>query len=367
MTNQLSGEIDLSPSDQQLNFTSIYGPTFITFKDIDDFSHQESRISAVHSSRLTAGLLTMLILWVISKNRKTPIFILNQMSLFLLSLHSILYLHYVVSPGSSSTLVFTGFNVSLGDAIGTLVATNIVQVMLIMCIEASLAFQVFTMFKSYGTGKRRTAFLAMAVTLGTVVVAFYLLLCVSSIISAFQRSVTATWIVNVPLIMFSASVIIVSLLLSIKLFLAVKTRRFLGLKQFDTFHILLIMSTQSLIAPAVLVILSYSLKPYNFDQLSAVAVMLVTLSLPLSSMWAASANSNKTPSSSATTIFSATSRTSEDTYRADHTPKEKLWFSERYADTPTSKGSKWWRASQENESDDGSQCDIIARTTHELN
>ncbi len=63
-------------------------------------------------------------------------------------------------------------------------------------------------------------------------------------------------IYNAAIICLASSINFMTLLLIYKLAHAIKSRRFLGLKQFDSFHILLIMSSQSLIIPSILYILA---------------------------------------------------------------------------------------------------------------
>lgn len=97
--------------------------------------------------RCGAAALTLIVMWMTSRSRKTPIFIINQVSLFLIILHSALYFKYLLSNYSSVTYALTGFPqfISRGD-VHVYGATNIIQVLLVASIETSLVFQIKVIF-----------------------------------------------------------------------------------------------------------------------------------------------------------------------------------------------------------------------------
>ncbi|SCU77937.1 LAME_0A02740g1_1 [Lachancea meyersii CBS 8951] len=291
-----------NPQDVLVTFQSLSGEQIsLDCQQMQTVVNRRITQGVLFGTRIGAAVITIVILLMVSKNRKTPIFISNQISLLLVVLQSALYLGYLFSPFAS-----IGFTVALmPDAIPTsnlhlFAATNIFQVLLAAAIEASLILQVRIIFKSdtLKTAGRVLVAIASALALATVII--FLVSAIKSI-SAIYGSIDGlpdTVFFNIGVILQSTSINFMTVLLAVKLVLAVRSRRFLGLKQFDSFHILAIMSFQTLIFPSILFILAYALpESQGTSSLNSIAVLLVTLSLPLSSMWATSANNGYRPSS----------------------------------------------------------------------
>ncbi|CAB4252469.1 similar to Saccharomyces cerevisiae YFL026W STE2 Receptor for alpha-factor pheromone [Maudiozyma barnettii] len=282
------------PGESLLTFTSIYGDgTDITFNQMQDLVNKKMRQAIMFGVRCGAATLTIIIMWMISKRKHTPIFIINQVSLFLIVIHSGLYFKYLLSSISSLAYSLTGFHqvVSRYD-IYVYGAASIFQVLLVASIELSLVFQVKIMFA--GITQKKVGYLALLISgcLGITTVAVYFTTAIKSMISVYQGVNTdyAKYF-NIATILLSSSINFMTFILVVKLLFALRSRRFLGLKQFDSLHILLIMTCQSLLIPSVLFILAYSLDANSgTDVLTTVATLLVVLSLPLSSLWATSNN-----------------------------------------------------------------------------
>ncbi|ODV95992.1 hypothetical protein PACTADRAFT_2293 [Pachysolen tannophilus NRRL Y-2460] len=280
------------PETQELSFISAYGETEITFKDIESFVSSNISLAVIYGCRVGCAGLMFLILRLLTKNRKTPVFILNELSLFFLIMHSSLYIHFLLGGFNSATYYFTSFGNLTGDDYRTSICADILQVLLIACIESSLTFQVRVVFKSPEVRKIGLLLTLTSAALGLTTLGFYFAACVRSIISLYSDVSVGVVLSNYPMYIFSASVVYSCLILVIKLGLAIRSRRYLGLKQFGTLHILFIMSSQTMIIPAVVVMVSHSTKNLAHSRLTAVSILLVTLQLPLSSMWASSANNS---------------------------------------------------------------------------
>ncbi|KAH3675004.1 hypothetical protein WICMUC_002836 [Wickerhamomyces mucosus] len=298
MSNTIS--LDFNPSYQVLNFTSIYGNDSITFDDLDNYFHIQLKNCIIHSVIIGACGLTMISLFIISKNKKTPVFIMNQISLILIIIHSIFYICYLFGGFAKISTTFTGFYkllISQNDQIIYSI-TNFIQFLLILSIEISLVFQIRTLFKSSNNLNLKYLITSLSILIALSTSILYLYDTIQSIISIVKLNDFESRLLDVQKILFSSSVNFMSLLLILKLLFAIKTRRYLGLKQFDGFHILLIMSSQALIIPSILMILSYSIQSLSKFDFFALSVFFVTISLPLSSMWASSSNDTKIPNSS---------------------------------------------------------------------
>lgn len=289
-----------NPAESLLHFTSIYGnDTVVTFGALQSAVNKSITEAIVFGTRCGASILTLIIMWMISRNRKTPVFIINQVSLTLIIIHSGLYFKYLLSGYGSITYGLSEFPqlISSND-IHSYAAANIIQVLLVASIESSLIFQIKVIFTGDTLKKVGVALTALATALGLSTVAMYFVTAITSIISIYSGTgKTSPTYYNVSIILLASSINFMTLILVVKLILAIRSRRFLGLKQFDSFHILLIISCQTLLAPSILFILAYSLNEDDgTDVLIAIAVLLAVLSLPLSSMWATAANNTSKPS-----------------------------------------------------------------------
>ena len=131
----------------------------------------------------------------------------------------------------------------------------------------------------------------------------------SSSLSSSSSSDSVGYVINsiwmdLPTILFSISINIMTILLIGKLIFAIRTRRYLGLKQFDSFHILLIGFSQTLIIPSIILVVHYFYLSQNKDSLlQQISLLLIILMLPLSSLWAQTANNTHNINSSPSLSF----------------------------------------------------------------
>lgn len=289
-----------NPNDGLLSFTSIYGnDTVVTFDYIQNLVNRKIAEGIVFGTRCGAATLTLVIMWMISKSWKTPVFIMNQISLSLIIIHSGLYFRSILSGYASIAYVLTGFPQLISPSdLHSYAACNIIQVLLVASIETSLIFQVRVIFADDKSRRFGLIFTTMAAALGLATIGMYFYSAIRPIITLYDESAEnyPTYF-NVALILLASSINFTTFLLVIKLIFAVRSRRFLGLKQFDSFHILLIICFQTLLVPSLLFILAYSLpENKNTDFLIPIATLMVVLSLPLSSMWATAASNVFKPS-----------------------------------------------------------------------
>lgn len=307
------------PSLSFITYTSAYGSdTQLSFEQLESLAQTRLTQGILFGTRIGAAGLAIIVLWMITKNRKTPIFVINQVSLSFLFLHSVLYIGYLFRHYASiiyNLTMFTDFvprsDVYLYGAI------NIFQVLLVISIEVSLTYQIRVIFKSDNYKRIGRVLMVISIVLAVVTAVMYLVTAIKSMITIYSdiSGNPDTVLFNVSTILLSCSVNFMTLILTSKLLLAIRSRRFLGLKQFDSFHILMIMSCQTLILPSIFFILAYALnKNQGTDTLASVATLLVTLSLPLSSMWATAANNSSYPTSVNTQYSSSMYDTESDRF-----------------------------------------------------
>lgn len=292
----------------------------VSFHELDTSTKETVRFAIIHSIAIGVGSMLMLFSWIIVINKRTPIFVLNQCSLLLLVVRSGLYLGYLLGPISLFSYLYAGDPDGVWNAYYLTVGTNIVYSLLIASVEASMVFQVYVIFKS--TNKKHWGGLLTALCglLGVVVVVFNIISSINATkimrehLNNVEFSSYGSWVTNLPIIFFSATVNLLSTILLFKLVAAIRTRRVLGLKQFDGFHILVITMSQTLIIPSALVVANYSHISTNL--LSSLSFILTVCNLPFGSLWAISSNHNVQPTSAPNTVLNrcASHASSEGTY-----------------------------------------------------
>jgi pheromone alpha factor receptor len=288
------------PRYQLLNYTSVMGPFEVTFDELNHYYKTQVNNAIIYGVRIGAAVLAMLALFIVSRNRKTPVFLLNQACLLVTVIHSVFFIAYIIGNYGSITFQFTGFpELITRNNVNVNIATNFMQTLLVFFIQASLVFQVHTIFKDPNNRKLGNLLTGLSLATGLSVVGLYLynfIMAAKLLLDDKTGSYVSNAVQAQP-ILFASSINLMSFLLIGKLILAIRSRRYLGLKQFDGFHILLIMTTQSLMIPSILLIISYAIDSWNEVSLPALSQLLVVLSLPLSSMWASAANNSHSPSS----------------------------------------------------------------------
>ncbi|ODV81224.1 fungal pheromone mating factor STE2G-protein-coupled receptor [Suhomyces tanzawaensis NRRL Y-17324] len=285
-----------------LNFT-VQGQVFsLPFAALDAYQSENTKRAIIRGVTVGGCGILMLVLAIINwKRKKTPMFYLNMATLTAAIIRNCIYLAYLLGPLAAPSFSFSGLISSSALANYHLtVASNAFQVVLILLVEMSMTYQIFVVFRAPKLRKLGWTLTTAAGMLGLALVALYINSAVNSskIYSSLfnhesvSQAARQDWVGSLPNILFAASVNVLSVILLIKLGLAIRTRRFLGLKQFDGFHVLFIMSTQTMTVPSILVIVLYCFPDFQNSVLLSIAVMLVVLSLPLSSTWALAANND---------------------------------------------------------------------------
>lgn len=293
-----------------LNYTLGDYPLLVTFGQLEHSTQTFMKFAIIHGVAAGVGLLLLIMSWIIVINKKTPIFILNQVTLLLLVLRSTLYLVYLRGPLTQLSYIYTGIFNGSWRAYHVSVAANVLFCFLVASVEATMVFQVYVMFKHNKKKVWGHTLVLVCGALGVGVVGLYINSSVHATkvlkaqLAKKEFTQYASWVGNLPIIMFSATVNILSVILILKLANAVRTRWTLGLKQFDSFHILIIMISQTFIIPSALVIANYKNTSSNF--LSSLSFIIAVFNLPLGSLWAISSNNGTHPTSAPNTLLSRT-------------------------------------------------------------
>lgn len=270
----------------------------ITFDDIDTFVLTTLRELLVCGIGIGSCFFFGIFLFMINSNRrKKPALILNQAILIVMFLRCLFCTLYLMGPLNNVAFSFTGIfsNNSFSSVVYTIIA-NVLETVLIALIQTILVYQTYIIFRSPDIKKMRIVLVSFGAVIGVFVVALYfntLVIVIQQYLNMYRDleiKEHSSWEFTLPFILFSISISIMSVILIVKLIFALKTRKYLGLKNFDAIHVLVIMLTSTLFIPSILVFLNhFSLLPHEF-YLIKISLLSIVLFLPFSSLWASTAN-----------------------------------------------------------------------------
>ena len=320
-------DADVNPDNILLNFTipGYQNGFSVPMVVINELQKSQMKYAIVYGCGVGASSILLFVVWILC-SRKTPLFIMNNITLVLYVISSSLNLAYITGPLLSVSVFLTGILTS-HDAINVVYASNALQMLLIFLIQLTMAYHVYVMFKSPEIKYLRymlVGFLGCLQIVTTCLYINYNVLYSRRMHKLYETGQTyqdGTVMTFVPFILFQCSVNFSSIFLVLKLIMAIRTRRYLGLRQFGGFHILMIVSLQTMLVPSILVLVNYAAhKAVPLNLLSSVSMMIIVLSLPASSMWAAAANASSAPSSAASSLFRYTTSDSDRTLetKSDH-------------------------------------------------
>lgn len=187
-----------------------------------------------------------------------------------------------------------------------LAAALCLTMLLMLLIELCLVYQAWTIFRPYARQWWCWVVVAITSALGLVTFAFELTAIVMGINAQVRQhfaeiydpmhklsSQVPGWVTGLPYILFTVLICWGLFLLVCKLAYALRLRQKLGLSKFDHLHVLMIMGTQTMIVPAITMIVNHALFKTVDKVLLQVLILLVVLSLPLALMWAQMQNEHR--------------------------------------------------------------------------
>lgn len=287
---------------QYVNLTTAGGVSAIPLQALDEFQHSRMMYAAMFGARASTSAVISLILFLIVERKNTPVYFFNQISLILFFIQSTLFLVHTFGPFGAISTVFTGSYAAIHQSnIDISVASSVFQLLFIISIQISLFFQGRVVFPKNSKSRLLATIILALISLATVIL--YTLYIARNVAQAIDPSGKVLFpghfgnrLPSIAQIMFAASISFCTLIFVGKLIFAIRTRWVLGLKQFGPLQIICIMGGQSMIVPAVITIISFA-RP-DVKTIYAVAPLVVVMSLPLSAMWAQSANTSSSSSKS---------------------------------------------------------------------
>ncbi|KAI4118498.1 MAG: hypothetical protein LQ338_007395 [Usnochroma carphineum] len=261
----------------------------VTIPELDAFILYSVQISINYAAQLGASLAFLIVLLLLTKpdKRKSPIFIINSAALVLNVLRTLLQCLYFTGPFSETYAYFSldYSRVSRSDYANQ-VAITVLNWLLLVCIEASLLLQVRVVCVTLLDIYKRFIYVFSTIIAG-LALAFRLALCIenSRYILSLKLEFSLQWLASATNITTSISICWFCLVFVIKLGFALDQRKKLNMGSFGPMQIIFIMGCQTLIIPAIFSIIEYFVPLPSMD---SNVLSLVTIFLPLSSLWASS-------------------------------------------------------------------------------
>jgi len=239
-------------SPQTFNLTDFSGnPVTISLDDIHAWAYYTRVESVLYG--LAIGLSSIFLIALAVHDRAKlcrPIFLLNILSLTLVSLRGIVGSILLTGPFAGMAQIFLGAPARYGAvAEGLFFVFVVVQAALYSAIVATLTLQVLVVFSA--TPRTRRVITIILSVAGTLLVALQLVEGVFDIMGSFTGQLTPQWVITTFKIFFPSFVGLCSLIFLFKLALSISQRRNAGITKFGPLQILFITSCQCLVVPRI--------------------------------------------------------------------------------------------------------------------
>ncbi|KAH8801708.1 fungal pheromone mating factor STE2 GPCR-domain-containing protein [Xylogone sp. PMI_703] len=264
-----------------------------TIQDLDGYNYYNTASCISFGAQAGASLAMLVIILVLSseKRKKTPIFIFNVLSLVLSFLNSLLLALYFVGPWSEVWTQFAlDFTYVPTSAYATTVTSNVIAALLTVTVNTSLTLQAYTVCQNYQK-RYKYIIISMAVLVLFSSVGFHFaqMVVLSYNTVRVTSSVGLEWIQTGSHSTETVSIWYFSMIFTVKLLYVLWERKQRGWKQWSAVRVLVLMSGCTMIIPSIFAILEY-VAVDSFPEAGSLALTIVALLLPLSSLWAAMAN-----------------------------------------------------------------------------
>lgn len=280
--------VDFNPYTQNVTFYTPTGrPVTTSLFLIDWFYQYDIRLCINYGSQLGASivLFVLLLLLTHSDKRGSTVFILNGVAL----LFNILRLLFEVihfTTGFEKVYPFFSFDYSAVKprAYAISIMSVVFETLLVVCIMASLVMQVHVVCATLRR-RYRHPLLGVSIVMAVVPIGFRMAFMVENcqfiMTTSFMQSLW--WLESATNIVITISICYFCAVFVTKLGFAIRQRRRLGVRDFGPMKVIFVCGCQTMTIPALFAILQYFSKT---PELSSNVLTLVTISLPLSSIWA---------------------------------------------------------------------------------
>ncbi|APA16152.1 hypothetical protein SS1G_10310 [Sclerotinia sclerotiorum 1980 UF-70] len=348
-----SNNSTFDPFTQTINILMADGVTnvSITPPDIDFFYYYNVASCINYGAQAGACLLMFFVVVVLTKaaKRRTILFALNTLSLIFGFLRAMLFAVYFVQGFNDFYAAFTmDFSRVPRSAYASSVAGSVMPLCMTITVNMSLYLQAYTVCK--GLDKiYRIVLTGLSGIVALLAIGFRFAATVvnsMAILATADSSVPMQWLAKGTLVTETISIWFFSIVFTGKLIWTLFNRRRNGWRQWSAVRILAAMGGCTMVIPSIFAVLEY-ITPITFPEAGSIALTMVALLLPLSSLWASMATdeemssidmSNLTGSGSTydsqSVTYSRKTCTSEAT-----TQSSRLDFQSRKGSNATRKGS----------------------------
>ncbi|KAN0083459.1 Fungal pheromone mating factor STE2 GPCR domain containing protein [Elaphomyces granulatus] len=290
------------PYSQNLTFHMADGTPFnVSVAELDAFFRYNFQMCVIDGSQLGASIILAIVLCVVTRpeNRRSPVFILNNCALILNVIRLICDAVYFNSAFNEVYAYFSNdFSSVPPGAYANSILAVIVIILLLICVEASLILQAQIVCANLRRLYRRSI-LGASILVALVPIGLHMGMAIENAIYILNATDFSSfvWLQSAKLIALTISVCFFSAIFFIKLAYAIRQRERLGVRKFQPMRVICIMSFQTMIIPVVFLILQFCTP---VPGLLSCVYTVVAISLPLSSVWAASTRRSRAePSSNA--------------------------------------------------------------------
>lgn len=295
------------PFPQNVTFHGPRGtPHEVPLKVLDSYMQYCIRICTNYGAQLGASIILLVVLLLLTKPEKrvSAVFILNCLALLFNTIRLVCEIVYFTGPFTELyRFISYDFRGIPTGAYAASVLGVVLGEVLLVCVEASLVLQTQVVCSTF-RARYRYVLLATSVVIAMVPLGMrmgYVVEASKNIVKA-SGSKSIQWLESSTNIALTISICFFCVVFVSKLGFAIKQRKRLGVREFGPMKVIFIMGCQTMLVPgrilaspcppvclanlpAFISILQYIV---IVPELSSNVITVVTISLPLSSIWAGS-------------------------------------------------------------------------------
>ncbi|KAE8420081.1 fungal pheromone mating factor STE2 GPCR-domain-containing protein [Aspergillus pseudocaelatus] len=279
---------NFDPYSQNLTFHAADGTPFqVPVMTLDDFYQYCIQICINYGAQFGASVIIFIVLLLLTRSdkRASSVFFLNGGALLLNMGRLLCHMIYFTTDFVKAYQFFSGdYSRVPTSAYANSILGVIFTSLLLVCIEVSLVLQVQVVCANLRR-RYRTALLCVSILVALIPVGFrlgYMVENCKTIVET-DNPLSLSWLESATNIVITISICFFCSIFITKLGFAIRQRRRLGVRDFGPMKVVFVMGCQTLTIPAVLSILQYAV---SVPELNSNILTLVTISLPLSSIWA---------------------------------------------------------------------------------
>lgn len=292
-TVDLSANFD--PYEQPITILNRDGSNVtVALSDIDTYVQYNVRVCINYGSQLGASIVLFVILLLLTQREKrgSSVFLINALAL-LFNIIRLVFQTVHFDTGFERVYPYFTYDYSSVETGAYVVSifSTIFSTLLVICIEISLMIQTqvvcSTLRRRYRVVLTGASSLVALVSIGFRC-GWMVMNCVYIMRVAYMEAIW--WLESATNITITISICFFCAVFVTKLGFAIRQRKRLGVREFGPMKVIFICGCQTLTIPAIFSIIQYLVV---VPELNSNILTLVTISLPLSSIWAGAALDNR--------------------------------------------------------------------------